>query len=385
MSHWLDQAAQGLAEGRLTRRTVLRRAGGAAVGVTLASLGLRPARARAQGQPCNSVLPCPAGETCCDGSCVDLQSDISHCGTCRNTCGGQGSDCYQGSCRCGEGGLTYCEKPGYNGGPCDDPLPNCFNLHQDICNCGRCGHICEQDEDCLGGDCVCKDKTRRLASGKCCPEGHLTCGDHCCDLAEKCEGGKCVCKNGKPHCGPRSGSRVCCTKDQECCGKGSSQTCCQKGKCKKGKCEGLCPNLRPCRSSYDCPNVKDWICQPVNRAHCRPGNCRELPGAHTYCFPAARSKVSRSNVGCQICGPGEGVCQVGSYVSPGPDCQTRSVCGRYCCDQHRCTKFNGTVCVEMRGHAYTRGGPAEGCVLAGQGGPQSGLPAGVGDFNQCID
>ena len=46
MSHWLDDAARGLAEGRYSRRRVLRRAGGVAVGVLLGSVGVPWVRER---------------------------------------------------------------------------------------------------------------------------------------------------------------------------------------------------------------------------------------------------------------------------------------------------------------------------------------------------
>lgn len=46
------------------------------------------------------VCKCPAGQTLCDGRCADLQSDVEHCGSCGNACGGTTSACLQGKCQC---------------------------------------------------------------------------------------------------------------------------------------------------------------------------------------------------------------------------------------------------------------------------------------------
>lgn len=68
---------------------------------------------------------CGAGQTCCDGSCVNLSENEDHCGVCGNACGA---------------GLGCC------GG-------TCFNLASDQNNCGSCGNACGLLNGCCRGGC----------------------------------------------------------------------------------------------------------------------------------------------------------------------------------------------------------------------------------------
>jgi len=47
--------------------------------------------------------PCPVGQTCCSGGCVDVQTDIMNCGLCGAVCTNQSDNCAAGNCRCGSG------------------------------------------------------------------------------------------------------------------------------------------------------------------------------------------------------------------------------------------------------------------------------------------
>jgi len=40
---------------------------------------------------------CPSGQTLCDGTCIDMQSDNQHCGTCGNVCNSS-EPCSEGTC-----------------------------------------------------------------------------------------------------------------------------------------------------------------------------------------------------------------------------------------------------------------------------------------------
>jgi hypothetical protein len=42
-------------------------------------------------------LSCSSGQTSCDGSCMDTQSDSQHCGACGNVCN-TGEPCSEGTC-----------------------------------------------------------------------------------------------------------------------------------------------------------------------------------------------------------------------------------------------------------------------------------------------
>jgi hypothetical protein len=50
------------------------------------------------GATVTSVNPaCPSGQTSCDGSCIDTQSNSQHCGACGNVCN-TGEPCSEGTC-----------------------------------------------------------------------------------------------------------------------------------------------------------------------------------------------------------------------------------------------------------------------------------------------
>ncbi len=68
---------------------------------------------------------CGAGQTCCDGSCVNLTENEDHCGVCGNACGA---------------GLSCCGS-------------TCFNLNSDQNNCGSCGNGCGLLEGCCRSGC----------------------------------------------------------------------------------------------------------------------------------------------------------------------------------------------------------------------------------------
>lgn len=88
---------------------------------------------------------CPAGQTDCGGTCVDLSSHAGHCGACFASCA-LGGICRGGACRvaCADG-LAACG--GY-----------CVDLQTDFYNCGACGNVCGQDPSrpwaCSGGHCL---------------------------------------------------------------------------------------------------------------------------------------------------------------------------------------------------------------------------------------
>jgi hypothetical protein len=85
-------------------------------------------------------------------SMIDFESDVEHCGGCRQSCctsacDCRGDACVDGTCTCGgsaecAGGATSFCCPGVG----------CRDLSADVENCGACGLRCAQSETCVPGD-----------------------------------------------------------------------------------------------------------------------------------------------------------------------------------------------------------------------------------------
>jgi hypothetical protein len=97
---------------------------------------------------CTSTVDCDPGLTECWGSCVDLQTDTFHCGSCFVACAGEVGpgessvgECIAGICYgvC-QDGYTLCDGA-------------CVDLASDATNCGECGRVCDSGE-CLAGTCT---------------------------------------------------------------------------------------------------------------------------------------------------------------------------------------------------------------------------------------
>src|ERR687893_1353134 len=136
-----DELAKGLAGGTVSRRKVLRLLGAAFVGTTLASVPGMAWAAKTPRPPkpdgrCSQNKPCPAGQGCCNRTCVDLQSDPNNCGSCGNSCP-EGVPCTNGGC-------VVCVQPEFP----DNCNGECVDLQSDPNNCGSCGHSCSSGEFC---------------------------------------------------------------------------------------------------------------------------------------------------------------------------------------------------------------------------------------------
>lgn len=147
---------------------------------------------------------CDAGLSNCSGVCVDLPSNVDHCGSCTIRCGA-GMTCMGGSCRCPPG-LIAC-----HGG--------CMDGQGDNANCGACGNVCMDSYNCMAGLCVFCGAGRSFCSSSDAGCYDLTSDvDNCgvCHLA--CNAMGATCTNGACHCP----SGATCAHDQYCCG----STCC---------------------------------------------------------------------------------------------------------------------------------------------------------------
>jgi len=118
--------------------------------------------------PAKVATCCHRHQTCCptsDGisSCVDMQTDRSHCGQCGNACA-VNEICLDGDCLCA---VNCC--------PSGQELcaGRCVNTQIDRTNCGGCGLACAEGQWCEGAEC------RGCGTGPGCCSGMFT--DYCVD------------------------------------------------------------------------------------------------------------------------------------------------------------------------------------------------------------
>jgi len=102
------------------------------------------------GQSCSAgVCGCPAEQKLCGTQCVTLGTDLN-CSDCGDACTG-GEACSGGACSCTTAGETFC-----NGA--------CIDVQSDPANCGFCANKCNAGATCSAGQCSggqssCGDQT----------------------------------------------------------------------------------------------------------------------------------------------------------------------------------------------------------------------------------
>ncbi len=181
-------------------------------------------------------LICGGGATRCGDACVDLQIDSSHCGSCTTICASE-QVCAKGLCDLAcEGGSTRCGE-------------SCVDLLVDPKHCGGCAGVCGAKEICNNGVCVFN-----------CPEGLDECNGGCVDTA-----------NNNLHCGACG---VACGAGQACAG-GVCKASCQAG---LSDCGAGCTNL-----DFDPANcgMCGFACQAGEA--CLGATCALLTPAATSC------------------------------------------------------------------------------------------------------
>jgi hypothetical protein len=200
------------------------------------------------GETCHPILypnnaPCGDGNVCCNGQCIDTQTDSKNCGNCRHACA-EGQECCNGQCV--------------------DPCPSGQPRDPETCQCGcvsgtPCGdECCSAGQECCNGQCLdpCPSgKSRDPETCQCNCASGTPCGDTCCSDTQTCCNGQCVdacpsgqhldtgtcqctaCESGDP-CGP-----YCCSADKVCCPDSLSGMSCRdpQGNCGCGvPCGGMC-------------------------------------------------------------------------------------------------------------------------------------------------
>ncbi len=224
----------------------------------------------------------------CGTTCVDLRTDVNHCGKCDTKCGA-GEICSASKCvlNCPTG-FVAC------GGKCIDPNTNASNCGAkgactgtDATAADYAGATCAAIESCVAGKC----------SGRC-PAGRLLCGDGCvdptsdrafCGAKDDCAGtnagtpcpadqfcisGKCSCPTGQIVCGgkcvdPKSNGSYCGAKG-DCEGTNAGKECKQGEGCSGGVCGACAANQVLCGTScIDPKNDREYCgatgdCQGTN-------------------------------------------------------------------------------------------------------------------------
>ena len=313
MSHWLDDAARGLAQGRHSRRHVLVRGGGA-FATALAGSALAPLRALAE-------RPCPAGWERCGDRCYDPST--------HECCGGPG-DIYCAKSTGGCCGSTCGEHCGPDLMCCyavtSDGRPPCYDPKTEVCCMGISeGTVCSAAVGCCGRESVDGTCTDQYCGPHelCCPAAHE---DFCYDSRTH------FCCAGSPHAHPCKlgetccGTKGCCAKSQVCCGSGDDAACCDARDCLdlggKGKvcCHSVFDEAHEAEihsSCFDGCCAPGLVCCGTKAKHdcCKPGQCDQAngtcKGGCTQEKPNCGAPGTIANPGSDCCiaeGAATGVC-----------------------------------------------------------------------------
>jgi hypothetical protein len=197
------------------------------------------------------TLDCGLGLTQCDYICVDLDTDLEHCGSCGNQCSYPNAQ-------------ALCQGGGCSLGPCNADWEDCNQEESDGCetllgtvdDCSDCDDACQFDHamaSCQAGVCVMGECEDGFGDCNTDPQDGCetalnvpeTCGacDHSCPAGEACHQGECVlqCPDGLMNCSgacidPQSDPYHCGGCDQACQLPNASSSC-QAGACVVDQCD----------------------------------------------------------------------------------------------------------------------------------------------------
>ncbi|MFO0624532.1 MAG: hypothetical protein U0325_02870 [Polyangiales bacterium] len=99
---------------------------------------------------CNQGQGCPAGQSCCNGACADVGTNIAHCGMCGTVCRTPNGTpaCMNGVCTAGMCGEGFADCNRMNADGCETAL------NSDLMNCGACGNACPTPANASAATCV---------------------------------------------------------------------------------------------------------------------------------------------------------------------------------------------------------------------------------------
>jgi hypothetical protein len=294
---------------------------------------------------CGGVA-CDADQTCCNGTCVNVDSDNTNCGACGNACSAP-QVCSAGTCHCSGG-------PGCMAGETCCPGIGCVDLATDRNHCGACNKTCNPGEDCAANACNC-------AGGAACGVGGL-----CCTSAGKCSTDGVSCQCGASAC---SAPSLCCPGDA-CLNVTSDVNNC-------GDCGHMCPAGGTCDGQCKCGGA---LCDMPNSCcgqgcvdtSTDPANCGACGNA---CQPGEACTAGMCHCATATCTPGEICCAslTGKVcVDPSSDLNNCGGCGAACLTRESC----------VGGACHCGGDTGATCVGTQRCCPDPSDPTGA---NACFD
>jgi hypothetical protein len=259
------------------------------------------------GQP--GYTCCPVGQECCTGACTDTQSDDNNCGGCGQPCVPGLQTCQGGKCICVNGGEACA------GGCCDagEVCCNgtCVDPQSDSDNCGGCNQRCDVPEwACSGGTCVCAgpeyvacgpDHCMPLdseccdeATGFSCDTGQCCGSNHCCDPSLCCNKSAC-CELGQDCCGGQCCDKsLCCANNTLCCAAG--ETCCG-----GEECANLLSDNNYCGDCTTACNTPVTVCQQGQCVCNAAAGYAECNGSCCYCAGEDCTSCDSNSDECCAC------------------------------------------------------------------------------------
>lgn len=219
----------------------------------------------------------------CDHVCVHVQEDSAHCGACGHACP-EKQICVEGSCVCPESDpLCDVELPTCTASQrlCG---VTCVDVQTDVSHCGACDHACAESSICVSGTCVdCTDKTM---CGSICYDlqsdpDHCGSCDSTCPNNVACVNGSCQgCQENTIDC-DGDPSNGCEKTTAECdCQNGDTRSCYYgpAGTLGVGACSA---GIETCTGNHwgDCVGMVlpdyDIVCNPSNPA--QDLDCNGIP------------------------------------------------------------------------------------------------------------
>jgi hypothetical protein len=253
------------------------------------------------------ISSCPAGQTLCGTSCVDLGSSPTHCGACNNACSAPANStavCAARTCSsvC-RAGFGDCDANAANG--CE------VDLSRTVAHCGRCGQACAPRANsivaCSAGGCVYS-----------CNAGFGDCDGN---AANGCESAL----DGNPahcgRCGLSCGANGACTRGL------GGPTCVG---CAQNTCGSYCANwaadVRDCGGcGYRCAAAPTGYTATCNAGRCKYGAACDAHRGDCDRDPANgyETDLNGSNAHCGACGT---VCGFGQRCCNGVCRLTSQTC-----------------------------------------------------------